>query len=109
MSNGNGPNGPNGTENTAVKTILSLGEEKMGEVVRQLLANEGFVTAMQTAVVGGLSAKRNLDKGLSGVLGLVNIPTVDDVDKVRARLTEIEELVGELSTRLAKVSDKLDE
>ena len=96
------------SEQTAVKTILSLGEEKMGEVVRQLLANEAFVTAMQKAVVGGLSAKRNLDKGLSGVLGLVNIPTVDDVDKVRNRLTEIEELVAELSTRLEKVNEKLE-
>lgn len=95
-------------ENSAVQTILSLGEEKMGEVVRQLLANEGFVTAMQKAVVGGLSAKRNLDKGLSGVLGLVNIPTVDDVDKVRNRLTEIEELVAEVGKRLETVNEKLD-
>ncbi|MDP2344571.1 MAG: hypothetical protein Q8O67_26710 [Deltaproteobacteria bacterium] len=97
------------SDDTAVKTILSLGEDKMGEVVRQLLANEAFVTAMQKAVVGGLSAKRNIDKGLTGVLGLVNIPTVDDVDKVRTRLTEIEELVAELTSRLGKVSDKLDE
>ncbi len=96
------------SSDTAVKTILSLGEEKMGEVVRQLLANEGFVSAMQSAVVGGLSAKRNLDKGLSGVLGLVNIPTVDDVDKVRNRLTEIEELVAELGKRLETVNEKLD-
>ncbi len=97
------------SDDTAVKTILGLGEDKMGEVVRQLLANEAFVAAMQRAVVSGLSAKRNIDKGLTGVLGLVNIPTVDDVDKVRTRLTEIEELVAELTSRLAKVSDKLDE
>ena len=96
------------SDDTAVKTILSLGEDKMGEVVRQLLANEGFVAAMQKAVVGGLSAKRNIDKGITGVLGLVNIPTVDDVDKVRARLTEIEELVSELTGRLGKVNDKLE-
>jgi hypothetical protein len=96
-------------EATAVKTILGLGEEKMGEVVRQLLANEGFVTAMQKAVVGGMSAKRNIDKGLSGVLGLVNIPTVEDIDKVRSRLTEIEELVAELQKRLETVNTKLDE
>ena len=48
------------------------------------------------------------DAGFTGVLGLVNIPTVDDVDKVRARLTEVEELVAELTTRLEGVSDKLD-
>jgi hypothetical protein len=96
------------SEHNAVKTILSLGEEAMGDVVKQLLASEAFVTAMQKAVVGGISAKRNIDKGLSGVLGLVNIPTVDDVDKVRARLSEVEELVGELTTRLEKINEKLD-
>jgi hypothetical protein len=96
------------SEHNAVKTILSLGEEAMGDVVKQLLANETFVTAMQKAVVGGISAKRNIDKSLTGVLGLVNIPTVDDVDKVRARLTEVEELVAELTTRLEKINEKLD-
>lgn len=96
------------SDETAVKTILSLGEEKMGEVVRQLLANEGFVAAMQKAVVGGLSAKRNFDKGITGVLGLVNIPTVDDVDRLRTRLSEIEELVSQVTARLGEVNDKLE-
>ncbi len=95
-------------EHNALKTILSLGEEAMGDVVKQLLANEGFVAAMQKAVVGGISAKRNIDKGLVGVFGLVNIPTVDDVDKVRSRLAEVEELVAELTTRLEKINEKLD-
>jgi hypothetical protein len=95
-------------EHNALKTILSLGEEAMGDVVKQLLANEGFVAAMQKAVVGGISAKRNIDKGLVGVFGLVNIPTVDDVDKVRSRLAEVEELVAELTTRLEKINEQLD-
>lgn len=97
------------SEQNAVKTILSLGEERMGEVVRQLLANETFVAAMQNAVVGGIEAKRSLDKGLSSVFGLVNIPTIDDVDKVRTRLAEVEELVGELNARLEALSDRLDD
>ena len=96
------------SEQTAVKTILSLGEERMSEVIRQLLANETFVTAMQGAVVGGIEAKRNIDKGVSSVLGLVNIPTIEDVDKVRARLNEVEELVQLLTSRLEAVSERLD-
>ncbi len=97
------------SEQNAVKTILSLGEERMGEVVRQLLANDTFVSAMQNAVVSGIEAKRSLDKGLSSVFGLVNIPTIDDVDKVRTRLAEVEELVGELTSRLEALSDRLDQ
>ena len=96
------------SEQTAVKTILSLGEERMGDVVRQLLANESFVSAMQQAVVGGIEAKRSIDKGVSSVLGFVNIPTIDDVDKVRGRLAEVEELVQLLTSRLETLSERLD-
>ncbi len=96
------------SEQNAVKTILNLGEERMGDVIRQLLANETFVTTMQQAVVGGIEAKRNIDKGVSSVLGLVNIPTIDDVDKVRARLNEVEELVALLTSRLEALSERLD-
>ena len=97
------------SEHNAVKTILALGEDSMGEVIRQLLANESFVTAMQKAVVGGIEAKRNIDKGLTSVLGLINIPTVEDVDKVRGRLAEVEELVAQLTSRLESLSERLDE
>ena len=64
---------------------------------------------MQKAVVGGIEAKRNIDKGLTSVLGLVNIPTVEDVDKVRGRLAEVEELVAQLTSRLESLSERLDE
>lgn len=97
------------SEHNAVKTILALGEDGMGEVIRQLLANEGFVTAMQKAVVGGIEAKRNIDKGLTSVLGLINIPTVEDVDKVRGRMAEVEELVAQLTSRLESLSERLDD
>ena len=96
------------SEQNAVKTILNRGEERRGDVIRQLLANETFVTTMQQAVVGGIEAKRNIDKGVSSVLGLVNIPTIDDVDKVRARLNEVEELVALLTSRLEALSERLD-
>ena len=96
------------SEQNAVKTILNLGEERMGDVIRQLLANETFVKTMEQAVVGGIEAKRNIDKGVSSVLGLVNIPTIDDVDKVRARLNEVEELVALLTSRLEALSERLD-
>lgn len=94
-------------ENGAVKTILGLGEEKMGEVVNQLLANEAFVAAMQKAIAGSLGAKRSMDKGLSTILGMVNVPTLEDVDKIRDKMNELEEAMGEIGERLEKLNDKL--
>jgi hypothetical protein len=96
-----------GDKESAVKTILGLGEEKMGEVVNQLLANEAFVSAMQKTIAGSLGAKRTMDKTLSTVLGMVNVPTLDDVDKIRDKMNELEEAMAEIGERLEKLNDKL--
>lgn len=92
----------------AVRTILSLGEEKMGEVVNQLLANEVFVQAMQRAITGSIGAKRNLDKGVTTLLSFVNVPTLDDVDRVKEKLDELEETMGEIASRVEKLSGRVD-
>lgn len=92
----------------AVRTILGLGEERMGEVVNQLLANEVFVQAMQRAISGSIGAKRNLDKGVSTLLSLVNVPTLDDVDKVKEKLDELEETIGEIAERVERLSRRAD-
>jgi hypothetical protein len=93
---------------SAVKTILGLGEEKMGEVVNQLLSNEKFVGAVQRAIAGSLGAKRSVDKGMSTLLGLVNIPTLEDVDKIRDRMNDLEEAMSEIGARLAQLNESLE-
>jgi hypothetical protein len=103
------PGEGNEKHTSAVRTILDLGEERMGEVVNLLLANEKFVSAIQGAIASSLEAKRGLDRGLATVLGLVNIPTLDDVAKVKDRLGELEEAMGEIHERIAGLGNKLDE
>jgi hypothetical protein len=96
-----------GDEKNAVKTILGLGEEKMGEVVNQLLANEAFVGAVQKAISSSIVAKRSMDKGVSTILGFVNVPTLEDVDKIKEKLDELEETLGEIGTRVEALNDKI--
>ncbi len=94
-------------KDSAVKTILGLGEEKMGEVVNQLLANEGFVSSVQKAIASSLGAKRSVDKGVTAFLGLVNVPSLEDVDKIRDKMNDLEEALREIGDRLDKLNDKL--
>jgi hypothetical protein len=91
----------------AVKSVLALGEEKMGEVVKQLLANDAFVAAVQQTLAGTLEAKRNVDKGVSTLLGFANIPSVEDYDQVKGRLDELEALLGTIQGRLASLDERL--
>ncbi len=92
---------------SAVKTILGLGEEKMGEVVNQLLANEAFVSAVQKAITGSIGAKRSVDKGVATVLGMINVPTLEDIDKIRDKMNNLEDTIGEIGDRLEKLNAKL--
>ena len=92
-----------------MRTILGLSEEKMGEVVTQLLANEAFVGVVQQAISRSLEAKRGMDKGVATMLGLVNVPTLDDVEKIRGRLNEVEESMAEIAERIEGLTDKMSE
>jgi hypothetical protein len=92
---------------TAAKSILALGEEKMGEVIKLLLANETFVEAMQQTMVGTLQAKRTVDKGISTVLSFANIPSVEDYDVVKGRLEEVETMLISMQQRLAALDARL--
>jgi hypothetical protein len=87
--------------------IMGMGEEKLGEVLTQLLANERFVGALQGAVTSSLSAKIAMDKNLNRVFGIANVPTLEDVDAVRDKLEDLEESLFALSGALAGLTEKV--
>ena len=93
----------------AVKQILEMGEERLAEVVSQLMSSERFVAAVQQTISASLSAKKNVDKGVSTLLSLVNVPTLDDVEKVRTRMNEVEETLAEIGARLSALNTRLQE
>lgn len=90
------------------RTILGLGEERMGELINQLLANERFVNAMQSAVTSSLTAKKSVDKNVTRLLGLVNVPTLEDVDDLRDKLNELEDLLADVADRIRRLDERLE-
>lgn len=95
-------------DNGLVKSLLGLGEERMGEVVSQLLANERFVGAMQTAISQGLEAKRSVDKNVARLLDLANVPTLEDVYQLREKLQELEDLLADVLDRVQEIDAGLE-
>lgn len=77
--------------------LLKLGEEKLTQLLTQMLANEGFVTALQGAIQGALKAKGSMDKGLIAIFSAFNVPTVEDVSHMQSKLAELEEAVADLT------------
>lgn len=95
-------------DNGLVKSLLGLGEERMGEVVSQLLANERFVAAMQGAISQGLEAKRSVDKNVARLLDLANVPTLDDVYQLREKLQELEDLLADVLDRVQAIDARVE-
>lgn len=95
-------------DNGLVKSLLGLGEERMGEVVSQLLANERFVAAMQGAISQGLEAKRTVDKNVARLLDIANVPTLEDVYQLREKLQELEDLLADVLDRVQAIDARVE-
>ena len=93
--------------NTLAQNLLALGEERMGEVVGQLLQNEAFVRAIQAAVSSSVAAKRTVDGAMGAMLGAANIPTLEDVAQVEEKVGQLEDMMAEIEDRLKRLRVRL--
>ncbi len=91
-------------KNPVVKRALAAGEERMGKLVTQLLSNEKVMHGVQTVVASALNAKSSLDRGVKTALQVVNLPTTEDVEELRRKLSELEEMLDGLSARVGDAS-----
>jgi len=91
--------------NGIVQSILNLGEERMGEVINQLLANDTFVTMIQSTITSSLAAKQTVDKRLLGLLSTFNVPSLEDVEALSGKLDELEDLLAEVEDRIHRIRE----
>ncbi len=86
--------------NPVVKRALTAGEERMGKLVTQLLSSERVMHGVQTVVASALNAKSTFDRGVRTAMQAVNLPTTDDVEELRRKLSELEVLLDGLAARV---------
>jgi len=84
-----------------VKRALMAGEERMGKLVTELLSNERVMHGVQSVVAGALNAKSTFDRGVKTAMQAVNLPTTEDVEELRGKLSELEMLLDGLAARVA--------
>jgi hypothetical protein len=88
--------------NPVVKKLVETGEERVGKLAQALLSNERFVTALQSLVQRSLTAKGLLDKSLRTALAAMNLPSSEDVESLRRKVTEIETMLGRIEAKLGE-------
>jgi hypothetical protein len=88
--------------NPMVKKLVETGEERVGKLAQALLSNERFVTALQSLVQRSLTAKGLLDKSLRTALAAMNLPSSEDVESLRRKVTEIETMLSRIEAKLGE-------
>jgi hypothetical protein len=91
-------------KNPMVKRALAAGEERMGKLVTQLLSSERVMHGVQTVVASALNAKSSLDRGVKTAMQAVNLPTTEDVEELRRKLSELEALLDGLAQRVGETT-----
>lgn len=91
-------------DNPVVKKIVETGEERIGKLAQQLLANEKFVAMIQKLVASSLAAKGTVDKSLKTALAAMNVPSSSDVDELKARLSSLERTVSSLKEQVSSLA-----
>ncbi len=86
--------------NPVMKRLVETGEERVGRIAQQLLSNERFVAAIQTIVSSSLAAKGTLDKSLRAALAAMNLPSTADLDSLRRKLDDLEQLLTSLEAKV---------
>jgi hypothetical protein len=87
-------------DNPVMKKLVATGEERIGKIAQQLLANEKFVATIQTIVSRTLSAKGTLDKSIRTALSAMNLPSTGDLEILREKVDDLERLLSSVETKV---------
>ncbi len=86
-----------------LKKIRNLGEERLSEVLNDLLKNEQFSAALSRAMTRTQAFKSQLDKNVASALSLVNQPTREDFDRLRKQLRNLDRKIDDLTEQLEEM------
>lgn len=85
-----------------VKKVRASGEEQLGKAVARLLSGDRAGSTFQAMLTTAGEARQRLERGLRAALEAAQVPSARDVEDLKRRLAEMEELLDGLAARLAR-------
>ena len=92
--------------NPLVKKWVATGEAQVGKLAQQILANEKFVTGIQTVVQKTLGAKGAFDRNIRVALSAMNLPSTQDLEQLRGKVSELEAVLVKLDEKVGQLLEK---
>ena len=83
-----------------LRRLYDFGEEALARLAQELLSNPRVAEAFTTALKRGFAAKGRIDRNMQTVLGLLNVPSRADFNRL---LTKLEAIQGSLVNLNLKV------
>ena len=91
-----------------IKKILSMGEEKMGDITNELMSNPKFANALGATIQKAMETKGKFDKNVQILLGALNMPTKEDYDRLADRVSALNKSLNELELRIDDLIHRLE-
>jgi hypothetical protein len=88
------------------KKIVSVGEQKLNELATQVLSNEALIEGLQDAMKAALNARKQVVQTVKATLKLVNVPSLDDIQRLQTKLDEIEQVFADVRQALDERDEK---
>ncbi len=88
-----------------VKKLMAMGEERMTEVLNELMANEKVSATVARTLMRTQNLKATLDKNVALALSLVNQPTREDFDKLRKQVRSLERQIEDLADKVETLTN----
>lgn len=83
-----------------LKRLYGFGEERLARLAEELLSNPRFAEALSRALQSAFATKGKMDRNMQTLLGLLNLPSRTDVNRL---LTKLEAIQGSLVNLNLKV------
>jgi len=91
-----------------LKQARAAGEEQLGRAIGQILSPSRAGATVQAMISAAGGARDRIDRGLRAALDAAQVPSTRDVDDLKRRLGEMEELLDGLAARLARAETRDD-
>lgn len=91
-------------DNSWLKRLI--GEEQIGKLTAQLLSNDKFMFAVQALVTKSLAARETVERSIKSALGAMNLPTTEDVEKLRNKVEGLEAVLSSVEKKVDALLEK---
>jgi len=88
--------------NPVLRRALEVGEERMGHAMGRLLSSDRVTSGLQRVVTSALQARSTFERGVQQALHAANLPSREDVDALKRRLEEIEDMLDGLGRKVER-------